>query len=264
MSERLPTVSPETAASAASSATPSSSDGTSPTAPVARPRASSIRLVTTLALAGAVAGFFIVLVHTWSEPRIEAHRAAVLAQAVQEVLASPATTSVFYLEDGQFTATPDAAADTAGMDRVWVGWDAAGMPIGIAAQAGEPGFQDIISLIFGFVPGESTVLGMKVLESRETPGLGDKIEKDSSFVAAFAGALTPLLGVKAGKATGGNNEIDMITGATISSKAVIDIINHRLEALGAPLASLWAGGVPSPAPPVSAPMSGEAEAGGNR
>ena len=35
--------------------------------------------------------------------------------------------------------------------------------------------------------------------------------------------------VKAGAGKGGPNEVDTITGATISSKAVIGIINHALE-----------------------------------
>ena len=75
-----------------------------------RPRASSSRLVTTLALAGAVAGFFIVLVYQWSQPRIEAHRARVLEAAVQEVLAGPASTRTFFLVEGRFTDRPPAGA----------------------------------------------------------------------------------------------------------------------------------------------------------
>jgi electron transport complex protein RnfG len=72
---------------------------------------------------------------------------------------------------------------------------------------------------------------MQVLENKETPGLGDKIEKDASFVAEFDGAKAPLVGVKAGAGVGEPEEVDMITGATISSRAVIEIINHRLERL---------------------------------
>jgi Na+-translocating ferredoxin:NAD+ oxidoreductase RnfG subunit len=82
------------------------------------------------------------------------------------------------------------------------------------------------------------VLGMKVLESKETPGLGDKIEKDADFVAEFAGVATPLVGVKSGKSTGAPGEVDMITGATISAQAIVDIINNRLDALADPLAGL--------------------------
>ena len=73
-------------------------------------------------------------------------------------------------------------------------------------------------------------MGMKVLDSKETPGLGDKIFKDMAFVDQFfAKPDTPLVAVKPGAGKGRPGEIDTITGATISSKVVIDIINHGLE-----------------------------------
>lgn len=253
MSERLPTVGPDRsradgAPDARADAGPgagSSAPG-GPPVPEARPPTSSFKLVTTLAVAGGVAGFFIVLVHLWSQPRIEAYQARVLGEAVQEVLGGPETTGTFFLHEGAFTPSPPSSADTASMDRVYVGWDEAGAPVGVAAAAGEPGFQDVIGLIFGFDPGSGDVLGMKVLESKETPGLGDKIIKDSAFVQEFRGVQTPLAGVKPARATGAANEIDMITGATISSQAVVDIINHRVAALEGALQTLWDQGVPAP------------------
>jgi hypothetical protein len=42
----------------------------------------------------------------------------------------------------------------------------------------------------------------------------------------------PIEGVKTGRGTGDESEVDMITGATISSRTVIAIINRRLESLG--------------------------------
>jgi electron transport complex protein RnfG len=115
---------------------------------------------------------------------------------------------------------------------VFLAYSEDGQPIGFAITGGEFGFQDIIDLIFGYDPQTGTVIGMKVLANKETPGLGDKIEKDSAFVAEFDGPEAPLAGVKSGRATGAANEVDMITGATISSRAVIAIINNRLERLG--------------------------------
>jgi len=251
MSERLPMVEGSRSGDATGRADTGSPgpDAGSPGSgmPEARSRASSLRLVSTLAVAGAVAGFFIVLVHLWSRPRIEAYQARVLGEAVQEVLGGPERTATFYLLDGAFTASPPPTADTAALDRVYVGWDADGGPVGIAAAAGEPGFQDVIRLIFGFDPGSGDVLGMKVLESKETPGLGDKIVKDSVFVAGFEDVAAPLVGVKAGQGTGGEDEVHMITGATISSQAVIDIINHRVAGLEDPLRRLWEAGLPAPA-----------------
>ncbi len=237
MSTPLPSVS----GSVGSSPTPGSHGGPPP--PPQRPRSSSLRLISTLALAGAVAGFFIVLVHQWSEPQILEHQARVLREAVGEVLGGPETTRTFFLLDDAFTDMPAPDADTAGADRVYVGFDGNGSPLGVAIAAGEPGFQDIIRLIFGYDPGSGMVLGMKVLESKETPGLGDKIEKDSTFVGAFRGLQSPLLGVKVGAGSGAPGEVVMITGATISSRAVIDIINHRLSAVGDRVHGLWRSGL---------------------
>lgn len=203
---------------------------------------SSARLMATLAVAGALAGLLIVSVYGWARPRIEEHRARVLAEAIHEVLDGPAGTATAFLVDGRFTTAPPPGADTTALERVYVGYDEAGRPTGIAVPGAEPGFQDEIRLLFGYDPDRDEVLGMTVLEMKETPGLGDKIEKDSAFVAEFQGVAAPLTGVKPGRASGAPGEVDIITGATISSQTVIDIINHRLEALGDPLRVFWSEG----------------------
>jgi electron transport complex protein RnfG len=199
--------------------------------------ASSLRLVGTLTIAGALAGLAIVLVFQWAQPRIEAHQAEVLRAAITEVLGGPDHYETVFLEDGKATRTPQS--DTAGMDRVWVGYDENGQPVGVAVEGAEAGFQDIITLIFGYDPGTGDVLGMTVLDSKETPGLGDKIIKDSTFIREFEGVASPLQGVKAGNKTGAEDEVVMITGATISSTAVIKIINDRVDAVRKPLDAFW-------------------------
>jgi len=195
----------------------------------------AVRLLGTLGVAGALAGLLLVMVNQWTEPRILAHRAAVLEAAIQEVLGGPDHYETLFVVDGQLTADLPAGADSADVEQVYVGFDTGGATVGLAIPGGKPGFQDVIRLIFGFDPTDGRVLGMKVLESKETPGLGDKIEKDSSFVGAFVGVLAPILGLKPGRGTGDPHEIDMITGATISSRTVIAIINERLEELDGPL-----------------------------
>ena len=199
----------------------------------------SWRLIATLAVAGALAGLLIVGVFQWAEPQILAHRAEVLRAAIQEVLASPADVRTLYIREGGLSEEPPAGVDTARADRVFLGYDAAGAPIGFAVTGEKPGFQDVISLIFGYDPGGDAVLGMRVLESKETPGLGDKIYKDSAFVAEFDGVGAPIEGVKDGG--DGANEVDMITGATISSETVIEIINTRVGELEPMLEAYMAG-----------------------
>jgi electron transport complex protein RnfG len=196
-----------------------------------RPATSSTRLIVTLASAGALAGLVIVLVFGWANPRIMAYRAKILREAIQVVLDSPESVRTYYVVDGALSETPAAGADTITAEKVHLGFDAEGQPIGYAITGQEPGFQDYILVIFGYDPDTDRVLAMKVLESKETPGLGDKIFKDTAFVAGFRQAAAPLKGVKPGRGTGSDNEVDMITGATISSRTVIGIINHRIEAL---------------------------------
>jgi electron transport complex protein RnfG len=190
------------------------------------------RLIATLAMAGALAGFLIVSVFQWAQPRILRHQAEALRAAINEVLGGPDHYETLFVIDGVLTQELTAGADSTAFERVWLGFDAAGRAVGFAILGAEPGFQDVIRLIFGFDAATGQLLGLKVLENKETPGLGDKIVKDSAFVGEFEGVATPLAGVKQGAGSGAPDEVDMITGATISSRAVIDIINHRLESLG--------------------------------
>ena len=207
-----------------------------PGMPPIRVEASSFRLVSTLAIAGALAGMAIVMVYQWTKPRIDAYKAKVLAEAVTQVLGGAERYDTVYVEDGALTKQP---ADTTGLDKVYVGYDANGQPRGVAMEAAEAGFQDVIDLLFGYDPSKNDVIGMKVLTSNETPGLGAKITYDSTFIGEFNGVGTPLEGVKKDRAKGGHDEVVMITGATISSRAVIKIINDRLDAIKKPVDTYW-------------------------
>ena len=110
---------------------------------------------------------------------------------------------------------------------VYGGYDEQAEFVGYAMPAAGPGFQDTIGILYGYQPGKKIVVGMEVLESRETPGLGDKIYKDAAFVGGFSAlsVVPEIVAVKKGTKSQ-PNEIDAITGATISSKAVVRIINE--------------------------------------
>ncbi len=193
------------------------------------------RLVATLGGAGAVAGFLIVFVFGATQPRILAYKAKVLAAAIEEVLAAPEHYDTLFVVDGNLVSDLPNGADPATAEHVYLGYRDE-RPVGFAVVAAKPGFQDVVRLIYGYDPRSHRVLGMLVLESRETPGLGDKIIKDSAFVAGFTGVETPITGLKSGRKEDPTapGAVDMITGATISSRTVIAAINLSLERL-APL-----------------------------
>ena len=193
--------------------------------------ASSLRMVATLGAAGALAGLLIVGVFTVTLPPIEAHKAEVLRLAISEVLNGPARYETLYATpQGIFESPPPAGAE-----KIYIGLDANSVKTGVAIKAAAAGFQDVITLIYGFDPATGRLLGIKVLESRETPGLGDKIEKEPHFIANFEkleAALTaagdallhPIVTVKQGEKEE-PWQIDGITGATITSEAIGKILN---------------------------------------
>jgi len=192
-------------------------------------KVSTFRLVATLAVAGVLAGILLALVNEHTKPIIDAYRAEQLRIAVYEVLPGAERYSTFYLVEGELTPALPAGAKESEYKRIYAGYGKDGEPVGIAVSRGESGFQDIVLVILGFNPAQGTLTGMKVLESKETPGLGDKIFKDKDFVDQFfAGPELPLVPVKAGSGKGQPNEIDTITGATISSKTVTRIINNAV------------------------------------
>jgi len=252
---------PSADAEALAAAEAGATDGERPADPEASARELSVkevpswRLILTLAAAGAMAGLAIVLVFGWAEPKIEAHRAAALRAAIQEVLGGPERYETLFVVDGSLTTVPPANVDSTELDRIYAGYAADGSQMGFAIAGEQPGYQDIVGLIFGYDAESGQLLGMKVLESKETPGLGDKIEKDSAFVSSFRGSLPPIEGVKAGAGTGSEHEVDMITGATISSRTVIEIINKRMESIGAMIQAYRA-------ETREAPAAVSAEAGG--
>jgi electron transport complex protein RnfG len=242
-------VGPEIATAEAMGLTESAEGGAGPGAAPERPEVSSSRLLMTLGLAGAIAGALLVFVFLWSDPLIQAENARILRVAINEVLKGPDHFEKLFVLDGELTTQVPEGADTLG--RVFLGYDQDGNPMGFAVVADGFGFQDIITVIFGYDAGAAQVLGMKILNQKETPGLGNKIE-DQPFVGEFDGVDAPLDGVKPDRNTGASNQVDMITGVTISSKAVIRIINERIAEMG----DLLAAYEPSGAGPTGATAGG--------
>ena len=98
---------------------------------------------------------------------------------------------------------------------------------GWVVQVAGQGYADRIEVLLGLSPKGDVITGLFVLDQKETPGLGAKIA-EAPWRGQFAGkpAAVPLAVIKGGGARG--NQIDAITGATISSRAVTDIVNRTL------------------------------------
>ena len=194
------------------------------------------RLLVTLAIAGALSGWLVAAVYDVTLPAVRRHAAERLDAAVREVLRAPARWDTLYLVNDALTRSAPGG-DLEQVPKAYVGYDAAGARTGVAITAAEPGFQEVVTLMIGYDPVGKSLIGFTVLDEKETPGLGDKIERDSAFTSQFAGRVPPLVGVK-GRAPATPSEVQTITGATISSRAVVRIIDHAVERWD-PLLAAW-------------------------
>ena len=187
---------------------------------------SSWKLLATLFIAGAAAGILVVLVYQLTLPTIQRYAGAKIDGAVREVLRSPATVDTLYFVGDKLVAKLPTGRDVRESTKMFVGRNNSGARTGVAVEAAEPGFQEELHLMIGFDPATNAVTGFKVLDQKETPGLGDKIEKDKAFGAQFIGKISPVKGAK--RPTTDASTVQTITGATISSRAVIRIINNAV------------------------------------
>lgn len=102
-----------------------------------------------------------------------------------------------------------------------------GATAGFVVKASIMGYADLIEILVGFNADISQITGIFVLYQKETPGLGNKI-LDPAWNGQFIGKPTvrPLsLGKDA------DTQIDAISGATISSVAVVNIVNNVVKDL---------------------------------
>jgi electron transport complex protein RnfG len=198
----------------------------------AQTSASSGKMLRAMVGIGVLCALLIVLTFEGTLPRIERLRAEALENAIFKVIPGTTQTKAYkYMQNSGFAELSEGEK----ADRVvYAGFGAQGNLTGIAVEASGQGYADILRILYGYDPNTQTIVGFYVLESKETPGLGDKIEKDPKFLANFEAldvSLTEDLSaikntvvtVKSGAKTN-PWEVDGITGATISSRAIGNII----------------------------------------
>lgn len=108
-------------------------------------------------------------------------------------------------------------------NRVWEA-RSKGQPVGHVLQAETPGYSGPIVMMFGTAL-DDTLTGFKVLSHTETPGLGAKITTER-FRSQFRSKSVGQLALR--KESPDQGQIDAITAATISSRAVTKAVSSTL------------------------------------
>ncbi|MTI41657.1 FMN-binding protein [Fulvivirga lutimaris] len=198
------------------------------------PTANSFHMLRAMVGIGTLCGLLIVLTYEGTLPRIEQLRAQALQEAIFKVLPGISDTRAYAYKDGAFQLAADDDQVI-----VYAGYDDTGTFKGVAIEASGQGYADVIRILYGYSPDKLKVVGFYVLESKETPGLGDKIEIDPQFLSNFSALEVSLnkgldalenavITVKSGTKVN-PWEIDGITGATISSRAIGEIMGRSTE-----------------------------------
>ncbi len=183
----------------------------------------------TLGLVGLVAVGAAVLVtgsHEFSAPRIAANERARVLGSLESVLAAPLRGRG--LAPTQIEVTDPGLLGTAAPVDVFV-LRRGGEPVAVVlAPIAPDGYNGPVRLLVGLSP-DGTVTGVRVVEERETPGLGDRIDSEKSdWIRQFDGKRLgkPPAGEWAVHQDGGR--FDALTGATITPRAVVKAVKNTL------------------------------------
>jgi electron transport complex protein RnfG len=199
--------------------------------------ANSKKMLLTMVGLGVLCALLIVVTFEVTLPQIEKNKAEALEKAIFKVLPGIVKKKTFQLDaNNNFI---EVSSEDKKEQVVYAGYDENNNLVGVAVEASGLGFADVLRVLYGYSPDKQTIVGFYVLESKETPGLGDKIEKDLDFLENFKALDVSLVNdnnrlknkvipVKHGTKENAW-EVDGITGATISSRAIGNIIGASTE-----------------------------------
>ena len=167
-----------------------------------------LRLALTLLVITAVVAVALAGVNSITAPKIEQLNAEKTQQAIETVL-----------PDGFDTQITDYTDDTGLVTNVYSGAN------GYAFEVTPDGFDNTITMMVG-VDHDGKVLGISIVSHTETSGLGAVAAASTSAGESFRGQFVGMSGSVSVTKDGG--EVDALTGATITSRAVCTGVNAAL------------------------------------
>ncbi len=173
----------------------------------------SLYMILVLGVVGLLSGILLVVVYKYASPRIEAIRREELKRAIFKVIPQTETYKETVLEG----------------ESIYKCFNAEGKIEGLAFLAEGSGHQGKIKIMVGTDVKLTTIKGIQILENVETPGLGSRIDSEE-FKSQFYGLdISDKISYIRREAPSRPGEIQAITGATITSRSVINILNKRIK-----------------------------------
>lgn len=179
-----------------------------------------LKMILVLGITGLISGSSLVFMYRYATPRIEENQTRELREAIFKIVPAAAEYRLVVRKGEEFFEVYDKNDGL----------------LGYAFIAEGNGYQGKIKLIGGIRKDLETLYGIEILESVETPGLGGEIVKDE-FKRQFSGRrfYKSLNCIKGGAAIEKHapppRGIIAVTGATISSQSVVNILNEKVKRL---------------------------------
>ncbi len=179
---------------------------------------SRVYMVFVLTFVAVIASGLLAYFAVYTQPYIEKNKQKEIDKAIKEVVPGVKTSKII-IDESKF--------------KVFQTMNDKEEKIGYAIYIVGTGFQDMITLMFGVDNDFKTLYSLDVLDQKETPGLGAKITDKNEFLQFWKNRDIEgeIKLVKPPKSLNElkNNEVNAISGATISSRSVVKIINNAIK-----------------------------------
>lgn len=204
-------------------------------APLAPP-VSAVHMIAALGTVAFLSGVLVVSAYQLALPRIQDNKRVALERALAKVYPAAAQRRSYILTPEQLIPSNDPSPAGPVAHALY---DTDGRLLGVAAEGAARGYHDMIRVLYAYSPDCQCITAINILRNNDTPGIGDKVMKDRHFLANFQAldvrltadrrALAhPIETVKRGSKTA-PWQIDAISGATITSRAVGHAINDSAQ-----------------------------------
>ncbi|HUX19628.1 MAG TPA: RnfABCDGE type electron transport complex subunit G [Spirochaetia bacterium] len=174
------------------------------------------RMIIVLTSVMVLSGLILAVANSFFSPQIQANKQKALQESMMAIFPDAKAPKFEQLPTDKM--------------RIYKGTDSKGDLLGYAVGVDTSGYGGTISLLVGLAPDLKTIQGMEVVDNVETPGLGARIV-ESWFRKQFIG-LNPVDAisyVKNATPDPAKNQIEAISGATITTKAVVTGLNSDLS-----------------------------------
>lgn len=214
------------------------SEQTVNTAPESRATSSAV-MIRALGVAATICGLIIVSTYQGTLKPVAANKRIALERAVFKVVPGASSMREFVATTSGIQPAGETTPENA--LKFYAAYDQIGVLKGVAAEGAANGYAGEVRVLYAYDPARQAITGIGVVSMHETPGIGDKILTDPDFLRNFnaldvhlnADMKSVANAVKVVKHGTKQNpwEIDAISGATITSKAVGRGIRESTEKL---------------------------------